>query len=98
MHDITQSWLKEKEVPYNELHLLNNGKKYLAQVNQLDLIVEDSLREALGWATKVKNVLIYDQPWNKTFNVKNLTKRVYNWTEIYGEIQKIIECTCQNHS
>jgi hypothetical protein len=95
LRDITQSWLKEKGVPYTQLHLLDNGKKHLAHVDPLDLIVEDSLREALGWATKVKTVLIYDQPWNKTFNVKNLTKRVYNWTEIYSEIQKIKASTCQ---
>lgn len=86
LRDITESWLKEKGIPYNQLHLLNNGKKYLANVDPLDLIVEDSLREALGWATKVKTVLIYDQPWNKTLNVKSLTKRVYNWNQIYDEI------------
>jgi uncharacterized HAD superfamily protein len=95
LRDITQSWLKEKGVPYNELHLLTAGEKYLSNVAPLDLIAEDSLQEALGWATKVKTVLIYDQPWNKTLNVKNLTKRVYNWTQIYDEVQKIEAATCQ---
>ena len=86
LRDITQSWLKEKGIPFTQLHLLNNGQKYLAEVDPLDLIVEDSLQEALGWTKKVKNVLIYDQPWNKTLNVRNLTKRVYSWNEIYSEI------------
>jgi uncharacterized protein len=89
LRDVTQSWLKEKGTPYNQLHLLNVGKKYLAKVDPLDLIVEDSLEEALGWTQKVKNVLVYDQPWNKTLNVKNLTKRVYNWDEIYNEVQQL---------
>ena len=89
LRDVTQSWLKEKGVPYTQLHLLNEGKKYLAKVDPLDLIVEDSLEEALGWTQKVKNVLVYDQPWNKTLNVKNLTKRVYNWDEIYDEVQQL---------
>ncbi len=89
LRDITQSWLKEKGVPYTQLHLLNVGEKYLAKVEPLDLIVEDSLEEALGWTQKVKNVLVYDQPWNKTLNVKNLTKRVYNWDEIYDEVQQL---------
>ena len=35
LRDITQSWLKEKGVPYNQLHLLNVGKKYLAKVDPL---------------------------------------------------------------
>jgi hypothetical protein len=89
LRDVTQSWLKEKGIPYTQLHLLNVGKKYLAKVDPLDLIVEDSLEEALGWTQKVKNVLVYDQPWNKTLNVRNLTKRVYNWDEIYNEIQQL---------
>lgn len=89
LRDITQSWLKEKGIPYTELHLLNVGEKYLAEVSPLDLIVEDSLVEALEWSQKVKNVLVYDQPWNQTLNVKNLTKRVYNWKEIYNEIKQL---------
>lgn len=89
LRDITEFWLKEKGISYNQLHLLNNGKKYLAEIEPLDLIVEDSLQEALGWTQKVQKILIYDQPWNKTLNVKNLTKRVYNWDQIYSEIQQL---------
>lgn len=95
LRELTQSWLKEKGISYNQLHLLNAGKKYLAKVDPLDLIVEDSLEEALGWTQKVKHVLIYDQPWNKTLNVKNLTKRVYNWNEIYTEVQQLKKSTCK---
>jgi uncharacterized HAD superfamily protein len=89
LREITQSWLKEKGIPYNQLHMLNIGQKYLAKVEPISLIVEDSLEEALEWTRKVKNVLIYDQPWNQTLNVKNLTRRVHNWKEIYREIQAL---------
>jgi uncharacterized HAD superfamily protein len=89
LRDLTQSWLKEKEVPYTQLHLLNVGEKYLAKVEPLDLVVEDSLEEALEWTRKVRNVLVYDQPWNRTLNVKGLTKRVYNWSQIYSEVQSL---------
>ncbi len=89
LRDITQSWLKEKGIPYTQLHMLNVGEKYRANVDPLDLIVEDSLVDALEWTNKVKTVLLYDQPWNRTLNVKNLTKRVYSWTEIYESIQKM---------
>jgi uncharacterized HAD superfamily protein len=89
LRDITQSWLKEKGVPYTQLHMLNVGEKYRANVDPLDLIVEDSLVDALEWTHKVKNVLLYDQPWNRTLNVKNLTKRVYGWNEIYETIQNL---------
>ena len=89
LRDITQSWLKEKGVPYTQLHMLNVGEKYRANVEPLDLIVEDSLVDALEWTRKVKNVLLYDQPWNRTLNVRNLTRRIYNWNEIYQAIQNL---------
>ncbi len=89
LREITQGWLKNKGVPYNELHLLNIGKKYQANISKLDVIVEDSLEDALEWTQKVNKVLVYDHPYNQSFNVKNLTKRVYNWNEIYQEIQQL---------
>jgi uncharacterized HAD superfamily protein len=88
-HNITESWLKQKGVLYDQLHLLKVGEKHRANIESLDLVVEDSLEEALEWSQKIRNVLVYDHPWNKTLNIKNLTKRVHNWKEIYGEIKKL---------
>jgi uncharacterized HAD superfamily protein len=67
---------------------LIRGKKSLAEFS-VDLVVEDSLEEALELTKKVNHVLLFDQPWNKTKNVKGLIKRVYNWSEVYEEVQKI---------
>jgi uncharacterized HAD superfamily protein len=89
LRDITQSWLKEKGVPYTQLHMLNIGEKYMANIQPMDLIVEDSLEDALEWSQKVKTVLLYDQPWNRTLNVRNLTRRVYNWNDIYQAVQNL---------
>lgn len=89
LRGLTQTWLKTKGVPYNELHLLEMGKKYQVNIEGLDVIVEDSLEEALEWSSRVKTVLLYDHPYNQTLNVKNLTKRVYSWSEIYQEIHRL---------
>jgi uncharacterized HAD superfamily protein len=89
LREITQTWLKEKAVPFNELHLLEMGKKYQVNISGLDVIVEDSLDEALEWSSRVKTVLLFDHPYNQTLNVKNLTKRVYSWDEIYLEIHRL---------
>jgi uncharacterized HAD superfamily protein len=89
LRSLTQTWLKTKGVPYNELHLLEMGKKYQVNIDGLDVIVEDSLEEALEWSSRVKTVLLYDHPYNQTLNVKNLTKRVYSWSEIYQEIHRL---------
>ena len=65
------------------------GKKYQANIEGLAVIVEDSLEEALEWSSRVKTVLVYDHPYNQSLNVKNLTKRVYSWNEIYLEISQL---------
>jgi len=85
---VTKDWLKRKGIPYTELLQLTEGEKYLANVN-LDIVVEDCLQDALEWSQKVKTILMYDHPWNKTLNVNNLIKRVYSWDEIYEEIQRL---------
>ena len=90
LRDITQTWLKTNGVPYDELHLLEMGKKYQVNISGLDVIVEDSLDEALEWSSRVKTVLVFDHPYNQTLNVKNLTKRVHSWDEIYQEIQRVV--------
>jgi len=85
---VTKAWLKKKGIPYSQLIQLNEGEKYLAEVD-LDLVVEDNLEDAIGLSRKVKKVLIYDHPWNRSFNVRNLVRRVYNWDDIYKEIEQL---------
>ena len=86
--EVTKAWLKKMGIPYTELIQLNEGEKYLAKVN-LDLMVEDNLEDAIGWSNRVKNVLVYDHPWNQTFNIKGLVKRVHSWDEIFDEVQRL---------
>ena len=86
--NVTKDWLKKKGIPYSQLIQLNEGEKHLAEVS-LDLVVEDNLEDAIGYSQKVKNVLVYDHPWNQSFNVKGLFKRVYNWNEILKEIEQL---------
>jgi len=84
----TSNWLKQKGIPYTKILYLIGGKKSSAEFS-VDLVVEDSFEEALELTKKVDHVLLFDQPWNKTKNVKGLVKRVYNWSEVYEEVQKI---------
>ena len=84
----TLDWLKQKGIPYKDIFHLTTGQKNLVDVS-IDLAVEDNLEEAIELTKKVKHVLLFDQPWNKTKNVKGLIKRVYNWSEIYEEVQKV---------
>jgi uncharacterized protein len=86
--DYTAKWLKKKQIPYKTIYHLSPGKKNSVEIH-IDLAVEDSLEEAIELTKKVEHVLLYNQPWNKTLNVKNIIKRVNNWNEIYNEVNKI---------
>jgi len=86
--EVTKDWLKRKDIPYTQIIQLNEGEKYLAKVD-LDLIVEDNLEDAVEWSQRVKSILVYDHPWNKTLNVKRLITRVYSWDEIFQEVQRL---------
>lgn len=85
---VTRKWLERREIPYSHLVQLNEGEKHLANVSA-DLIVEDNLEDAIGWSSKIKDVLVYDHPWNKSFNVNGLFKRVYSWDDILEEIEHL---------
>lgn len=86
--ELTKTWLKKKGIPYTKLVQLNEGEKYLTEVD-LDFVVEDNLEDAIGLSQKVKNILVYDHPWNQTLNVKGLIKRVFNWDDIFNEVQHL---------
>jgi uncharacterized HAD superfamily protein len=85
----TSKWLNKNCIPHNDVFYLTRGKKSSATI-PLDLVVEDNLEEALELTKKVKHVLLFNQPWNKTKNVKGLVKRIYSWTDIYEEV-KLLE-------
>jgi uncharacterized HAD superfamily protein len=54
----TSTWLKQKGIPYTDMLYLIRGKKSSAEFS-VDLVVEDSLEEALNLTKKVNFVLLY---------------------------------------
>lgn len=86
----TKNWLKKKGIPYSSILYLNEGEKHLTKLS-LDLVVEDNLKEAIRLLGKVKHILIFDHPWNKSYNVREYFKRVYSWNDILAEIKYIEE-------
>jgi uncharacterized protein len=82
----TSLWLSKNSIPHTEVFYMTRGKKSSTAIS-LDMIVEDNLEEALELTKKVKRVLLFNQPWNKTKNVKGLVKRIYGWPDIYEEVK-----------
>lgn len=87
-HQLTQKWLNQNNIKYDELYFLNEGGKYKSNIN-IDVIIEDNLTEALNWTSKINNIIIFDHPWNQSIDIYNNLYRVKNWREIYEYIKKI---------
>ncbi len=53
----------------------------------INLMIDDDNKNSLDCASKGIQVILFDKPWNKGVEHK-LIKRVYNWKEIFKEIEK----------
>ncbi|KPV63225.1 MAG: 5' nucleotidase, deoxy (Pyrimidine), cytosolic type C protein (NT5C) [Candidatus Bathyarchaeota archaeon BA2] len=93
---ITENWLKSKKIPYDKILYLDEGNKHQASL-QLDVIIEDNLKDAIGWLGKVKEILIFDHPWNRSLDVKKSFHRVRNWSEIVEFVKLASKITCSTH-
>ncbi len=68
-------------------------RNYLNKFTESDgtqVLIEDSLEEALLASQFVPHVLLFRQPWNRyTLNVKDRVIRVRDWDEVVGVIRRI---------
>jgi uncharacterized HAD superfamily protein len=86
--DVTAQWLARWSIAYRQLVHLDEGFKHEASLS-LDIIVDDHLREALGFVGKVPHIVVFDRPWNQTLNVARLFERVRTWEELVDLIRRL---------
>ena len=87
--EITKKWLKAKGIEYDKLIIVTEGNKHLLTEKEgFDVIIDDHLKEIVRWIEKVPLVLVYNQPWNKSLNIKNNFERVYSWKGILERLDK----------
>lgn len=87
--DLTEKWLKEKEIPYDVL-LVNAGtKKEAAMQNKLDVFVDDSFENCVSVAEIGIKTYIMDSRYNKELEDSRI-KRVYSWPHLEQELRKEI--------
>jgi uncharacterized HAD superfamily protein len=77
----------KQNIQYIDLILIHNKPYDSKSSQEFDVFVDDNphLAEAI-LKKKDKYLLLYDQPWNKSFLCKNNIIRVYNWKDIYETI------------
>jgi len=86
--EITKQWLSDHKIQYDSLIWLKEGNKHLLE-KKFDIVIDDHLRELLGFHGKVKHLVVFDHPWNRTKNVKALVRRVYTWNDIENLIDEL---------
>jgi uncharacterized HAD superfamily protein len=79
---VTEKWLAKHNIPYHNLRFLKSGTKCNVNLH-VDVVIEDDLYEAMSWHPRLENIILYDQPWNQSFNLKQLLTRVHSWHDIY---------------
>lgn len=85
---ITLDWLKLHDIPYHKILFLDEGEKNTVRELGFDVVIDDNLTEIIKWIGKVPLVLVYNQPWNKSLNIKNHFERVYSWENILERLEK----------
>ncbi len=65
------------------------SKAEICKERKINLLLEDSGETALKCAEKNIKVILFDKPWNKKYNHKNIF-RVNNWKEAIQHIDKIV--------
>ena len=82
----TEKWLKEKCINYDKLILTNskiNDKDKYCIDNNIDIMIDDSVRVCNNCINSGIVALLMDTPYNKEATD---IQRVYNWEEIYSFI------------
>ncbi|MFW6008215.1 MAG: 5' nucleotidase, NT5C type [archaeon] len=85
---LTENWLMKYQIPYHNIFFQCDDKVEVCKWRDIDLMIEDSGKNALEIAKQGIRVLLYDRPYNQNVEHKNII-RCKNWEEIIKEIEKI---------
>lgn len=82
----TREWLYKNNLPYNEILLLgSHDKKEACLTNDLNVLIEDTLRICIEVSAAGVPVLLMDAPYNQG-SLPRLVYRTHSWQEIYRTI------------
>ena len=86
MQQITQDWLKAKNIKYNKI-IFEKEKMQPCIENNIDIMVEDSPKNIEKLSKEIK-VIKFDCQYNKEVNNENITT-AYSWYHIYNIIKEM---------
>ncbi len=85
---ITKNSLAKFDIPYDYLDLHISDKVKFFKENNIDLCIEDSYETCKEMVENGIRAILMTTKMNERIDSGNIT-RVYNWNELYNEIEKI---------
>ncbi|TEB04602.1 5' nucleotidase, deoxy (Pyrimidine), cytosolic type C protein (NT5C) [Pelotomaculum schinkii] len=82
----TRDWLHKNSLPFDEILLLgSHDKREACLTNDLNVLIEDTLKISVEVSAAGVPVLLMDAPYNQGV-LPGLVYRTYSWQEIYRTI------------
>ncbi len=95
LHENTAKWIeKHYWNKFSGLYLTNqsslngisNKKSEVCKCLDIEIMIEDSIENAIDCASEVEKILLLDYTWNQENDLPKNIKRVYSWDDITEEI------------
>ncbi len=87
---LTKEWLEKYKIPYDKLILNSQNKVIVAQENEIDIFIDDSIKNCTQMANAEIKTYMMDTIVNKDFENENI-ERVYSWPHLYQKIESYKE-------
>ena len=88
IQSLTESWLNEREIRYDNILFDMGGNKHSARPG-FDVFIEDFVEEARIIANAGIYTLLFNQPWNQTTSLPENCRRVHSWNDIVLAVNKL---------
>lgn len=85
-YGISKAWLDEKNIKYDKIIVGAEDKAAACIENNIKVFIDDHVYFCEGVSKENIKVLMFDSPYNQK---ETKFKRVYNWKDVYNEINKI---------
>lgn len=85
---LTKDWLEKYGIPYDKLILNSQNKVIAAKENDIDIFVDDSIKNCTEMAHVGIKTYMMDTIINKDFESEDI-ERVYSWPHLYQKIEII---------
>ena len=83
---LTKDWLEKYNIPYDKLILNSQNKVIVAKENDIDIFVDDSIKNCTEMANVGIKTYMMDTIINKDFESENI-ERVYSWPHLYQKLE-----------